>query len=294
MRYDFDSRHGNIFTPRFNYKWTPNLNNTIRLSTGTGYRVVNLFTEDHTAATGAREVIVKGTLAPETSYNANLNYQKFINTKFGFINFDMSVFYTYFTNKIVPDYETNSNQIIYENLDGYAVSNGVSFDMDVNFSIPLNIKIGGTFMDVYQMNKNELGNLIKEEQLLTESVSGTYSVSYTFNKPKIKIDYSGNLYGPMKLPLVENDTRPGDSDWYSIQNIQITKTFKKGWEVYFGLKNLLDFTPPVYSILRANDPFDKNVNDPVKNPHNYTFDPTYVYAANQGIRGFFGVRYTLK
>lgn len=294
MRYDFDSRHGNIFTPRFNYKWTPNLNNTIRLSTGTGYRVVNLFTEDHAAATGAREVIVKGTLAPETSYNANLNYQKFINTKFGFINFDMSVFYTYFTNKIVPDYETNSNQIIYENLDGYAVSNGVSFDMDVNFSIPLNIKIGGTFMDVYQMNKNELGNLIKEEQLLTESVSGTYSVSYTFNKPKIKIDYSGNLYGPMKLPLVENDTRPGDSDWYSIQNIQVTKTFKKGWEVYFGLKNLLNFTPPVYSILRANDPFDKNVNDPVKNPHNYTFDPTYVYAANQGIRGFFGVRYTLK
>lgn len=223
-----------------------------------------------------------------------MNYQKYINTKFGFINFDVSAFYTYFSNKIVPDYETNPQQIIYQNLDGYAVSKGVSFDMDINFAIPLNIKIGGTLMDVYQMNRNEAGQLEREEQMLTENVSGTYSASYTFTKSNIKIDYSGNLYGPMKLPLVENDTRPPYSKWYSIQNIQLTKTFKKGWEIYGGLKNILNFTPPVYSILRANDPFDKNVNDPVKNPNNYTFDPTYVYAANQGIRGFFGVRYTLK
>lgn len=293
LRYDYDSRHGDIFTPRFNYKWSPNDNNTIRLSTGTGYRVVNLFTEDHAATTGAREVVIKGTLNPETSYNANLNYQKFINTKFGFINFDVTAFYTHFTNKIIPDYETNVQQIIYENIDGYAVSRGVSFDLNVNFSVPLNIKVGATFMDVYEMNRNELGELEREDQLLTENVSGTYSVGYEFQKIKLKIDYSGNLYGPMKLPLVENDFRPEYSDWYSIQNIQVTKTFKKGWEVYGGVKNLLDFTPPKYSILRSNDPFDKNVNSP-DNPNGYTFDPTYVYAANQGIRGFFGVRYTFK
>ncbi len=292
-RYDYDNRHGDIFTPRFNYKWSPNENNIIRLSTGTGYRVVNLFTEDHAAATGAREVVIKGTLNPETSYNGNLNYQRFINTKFGFINFDASVFYTYFTNKITPDYETNTQQIIYENIDGHAVSQGASFDLNINFSIPLNIKLGATFIDVYEINKDENGDLKKERQLLTEKVSGTYSVTYKFNKPKIKIDYSGNLYGPMKLPIVENDVRAEYSDWYSIQNIQITKTFKKNWEVYGGVKNILNFTPPDNSILRANDPFDKNVDSP-DNPNGYTFDPAYVYTTFQGIRGFFGVRYTLK
>lgn len=292
-RYDYDSRHGSIFTPRFNYKWSPNDRNTVRLSAGTGYRVVNLFTEDHAAATGAREVVINGTLDPETSYNANLNYQRFINTKFGFINFDASVFYTYFTNKISPDYETNPLQIIYENIDGYAVSQGASFDLGINFSIPLDIKVGATFIDVYEMNNDVNGNLRREKQLLTENISGTYSVSYSFDQPKIKIDYSGNLYGPMKLPLVENDVRAEYSDWYSIQNIQITKTFKKNWEIYGGVKNLLDFTPPSNSILRANDPFDKNINSP-DNPNGYTFDPTYVYAPFQGIRGFFGVRYTLK
>jgi len=30
------------------------------------------------------------------------------------------------------------------------------------------------------------------------------------------------------------------------------------------------------------------------NPNALTFDPSYVYAPNQGIRGFLGVRYTFK
>lgn len=293
VRYDYDSRHGNIVTPRANYKWTPNDHNSIRVSFGTGYRVVNLFTEDHAATTGARDVIIKGDLNPERSYNANVHYQKFVNTKFGFINFNTSVFYTYFTNKITPDYETNTDQIIYENLNGYAVSQGLSFNTTLNFTIPLNVKFGGTFLDVYEMNRNEKGELVRQEQLLTEKFSGTFSVSYDIYKYHMKIDYSGNLIGPMKLPLVENDFRPQYSDWYSIQNIQITKTFKRGWEIYGGVKNLLNFTPPAYAILRPEDPFDKNVDSP-DNPYGYTFDPTYVYALNQGIRGFLGVRYSMK
>ncbi len=294
LRYDYDSRHGDIITPRANYKWMPNENNIVRFSFGTGYRVVNVFTEDHAAATGARDVIIANDLQPEQSYNGNLHYQKFINTSFGFINFDASAFYTYFSNKINPDYETNDRQIIYENLTGYAVSQGLSFNTTWNFTSPLKIKLGGTFLDVFQMEEDENGRLVKEQQLLTEKVSGTFSISYTFYKPNIKIDYSGNLYGPMKLPLIDNDPRPEYSDWYSIQNIQITKTFKKGWEIYGGVKNLLNFTPSANSILRAHDPFDKQVDDPADNPGGWVFDPAYVYTSFQGIRGFFGIRYTLK
>ncbi|TCN55417.1 hypothetical protein EV142_106106 [Flavobacterium circumlabens] len=55
-------------------------------------------------------------------------------------------------------------------------------------------------------------------------------------------------------------------------------------------------------ISRTEDPFDKNVqygtNGKVlvtpDNPYGLTFDTTYVYGANQGIRAFFGLRYTLK
>ncbi|MBV6485391.1 MAG: Vitamin B12 transporter BtuB [Flavobacteriales bacterium] len=290
IRLDHDSRHGYITTPRLNYKWSPTEYQHVRVSLGTGYRVVNLFTEDHAAVTGARTVELKNKLNPEKSYNGNIGYQKFINTNFGFINVDAIVFYTYFNNKIIPDYETNPDKIIYDNLDGYAVSQGMSFNASFDFKSPIKISLGATVLDVYQMNRNEFGVLKRNTQLLTEKISGTFGVSYKFLKSNIKIDYSGNLYGPMKLPLVENDFRPAYSPWYSIQNIQITKTFNKGWEIYGGIKNLLNFTPPKYSILRANDPFDKNVNSP-NNPNGYTFDPTYVYASNQGIRAFIGVRY---
>lgn len=86
-------------------------------------------------------------------------------------------------------------------------------------------------------NSDENGNLVKQEQLLTEKVSGIYTVSYTFYKTDITVDYSGNLYGPMRLPLLENDFRAQYSSWYSIQNIQLTKKFKKKWEIYGGVKN---------------------------------------------------------
>lgn len=74
MRYDHNSRHGNIWTPRFAYKCMPNEKNTFRINAGTGFRVVNLFTEDHAVLTGAREVVINGELEPERSINANLNY----------------------------------------------------------------------------------------------------------------------------------------------------------------------------------------------------------------------------
>jgi outer membrane receptor for ferrienterochelin and colicins len=43
-----------------------NDNNIIR-NAGTGFRVVNLFTEDHAALTGAREIIIANNLKPEQS-----------------------------------------------------------------------------------------------------------------------------------------------------------------------------------------------------------------------------------
>ena len=73
VRYDHNSVHGAIFSPRLNYKWTAhNKQTVVRLSAGNGYRVANVFTEDHAALTGARQVIFTESLKPETSWNTNL------------------------------------------------------------------------------------------------------------------------------------------------------------------------------------------------------------------------------
>lgn len=297
-RYDYNSRHGSIFTPRMAYKIKLNQTDVIRLNIGRGFRIVNLFTEDHAALTGSREVVVKEALKPEQSWNANINFVKKIVTGNSFIGFDASVFYTYFTNRILPDYDTNPNQIIYDNLNGYAVSKGISLNLDFNFPFPLKIIAGGTLMDNYQTE-----NGIRFRPVLTEKVTGIWSVSYEFAKSGISFDYTGNIYGPMRLPLLsEDDPRAPVSPVWSLQNIQMTKKFSTGLEIYGGVKNLLNFTPPANSIARSFDPFDKDVsfdsNGQVLatpgNPNRLTFDPSYVFAPNQGIRIFAGFRYTFR
>jgi len=302
FRYDYNSVHGNIFTPRVAYKWSINENNILRLNAGTGFRVVNIFTEDHAALTGARTVKVTGKLKPEKTYNVNLNFLKKMYSANGtFFGIEASAFYTYFNNRIIGDFDTNPNEIIYDNLDGYAVSKGFSANMDLTLTNGLKFIFGGTYQDVATYE-----NGLKKQQILTEKFSGNWAASYKVNPLNLTIDYTGNIYSPMRLPLLsDTDPRREYSPVWSIQNIQLTFGGFKNIEIYGGIKNLLNWTPNKgnpFIIARTNDPFDKNVehnaNGSIKvtpeNPYGLTFDPTYVYGPNQNIRGFLGVRLTIK
>ncbi|MBC7614502.1 MAG: TonB-dependent receptor [Pedobacter sp.] len=300
-RYDYNSVHGHIFTPRLAYKWALNENNIIRFNAGTGFRVVNIFTEDHAALTGAREIVIQNELKPERTYNVNLNYLKKVHLNNGsFLGLDFSGFYTYFNNRIIGDFDSNPNQIIYDNLNGYAVSKGLTANIDLAFSSGVKITTGLTYQDV-----GFVENGIKQQQILTEKFSGTWAVSYKLNKLHLGIDYTGNVYSPMRLPLLgAMDPRRPFSPVWSIQNIQFVYDGFKRIELYGGVKNLLNFTPnkgTPFIIAGANDPFDKNVQFDAagqvratpSNPYGLSFDPNYVYAPNQGIRAFFGVRLTI-
>ncbi len=301
LRYDYDSRHGNILTPRAAYRWKITDNDIIRVNTGTGFRVVNLFTEDHAALTGSRDVIIAEELEPEQSVNVNLNYLKKIYATNGtYIGLDASLFYTRFSNQIIPDYDTNVNQIIYDNLDGKSVSQGVSANLDMVLPNGLKILLGATYQDVTNTE-----NGVTQQQILTERFMGTWNISYTLRSLDLTIDYTGNVYGPMRLPLLgELDPRSEFSPTWSIQNIQFTYKGWENFEIYGGVKNLLDWTPNrgnPFIIARANDPFDRNVQfdnqgnviPTADNPNALTFDANYVFGPNQGIRGFLGLRYTV-
>jgi len=291
VRYDRHNEHGNIFSPRVSVKLSPNKTNTFRLSTGNGFRVVNLFTEDHAALTGARDVIIKNELKPEQSWNVNLNYATNIQHRGGYIGFDVSAFYTYFTNKIIGDFQTDPDLIIYDNLNGYAISKGFTINTDIAFTNSLKFIAGVTLMDVYQVQKDDAGKKAKVPQMFAPFVSGTYAISYAVDRLGLTFDLTGRINGPMQLPVVPNDFRPSESPWFTIMNFQAGKKLNNGFEFYAGVKNILNFVPE-NPLLRPFDPFDKNVT--VNNPQGYTFDTTYNYAPVQGIKGFAGIRYTIQ
>jgi outer membrane receptor for ferrienterochelin and colicins len=281
MRYDHHNHHGNILSPRLSFKYAPNKNNTFRLSTGNGFRVVNLFTEDHAALTGARSVIIENELKPEQSWNVNLNYATNVVHTAGYLGLDASVFYTYFTNKIVGDFFTDPDLIIYDNLDGHAISKGITINTDIAFTNSLKIIAGVTLMDVYQVEVQN-GEERKIPQLFAPKVSGTYAISYYIDRIGLALDLTGRFNGPMKLPVGPRDIdpRPDMSPWFTIMNVQASKTFTNGFEVYAGVKNVLDFFPE-NPLLEPENPFGKN------------FDTSYNYASIQGAKGFLGVRWTV-
>ena len=299
LRYDYNSIHGSILTPRFNYKWSnEDQTSTLRLSMGSGYRVAQIFTEDHAALTGARDVLFSEDLDPERSWNINLNYVYKMYLKKGHIlEFDSSVFRTDFSNKIVPDYDQNPNQIVYGNLNGTSVSQGISMNFNALFQGGLRINLGATYIDSYLEEEG-----VKTTPYLTERFQGVWKIEQKFRATNLTVDLTGSITGPLRLPLLGDlDPRAPYSPTFSIVNLQITKGWNNRTEFYGGVKNLLNFTPPSNSIARAFDPFDRDVEFDVLgnaqpspgNPNALTFDPTYVYASNQGVRFFLGLRWKL-
>ena len=152
IRFDYNKTHGPIITPRFALKWNDKLN-ILRLNIGKGFRIVNVFSEEHAAMTGAREVIISENLKPEQSWNANLNFNRKVILTNGFLGIDASAFYTYFSNKIIPNYDV-ADKIIYKNLDGFLVSKGLNLNLDLNMANGLKVIGGITYLDV---KKNENG-----------------------------------------------------------------------------------------------------------------------------------------
>ncbi len=281
MRFDYHKDHGVVFSPRLNVKRELSDFTTFRANFGTGFRLVNLFTEDHAALTGARQVLIAEELQPEESYNLtlSLNHLYILGNSNGSLNADM--FYTYFSNKIIPDYETDENLIIYDNLNGYGITRGFSVSIEHQFDFPVVARLGATIQDVYEIDKDKEGNKIKERQVFAPIFSGTFSISYKVKKWNTSLDYTGRIVGPQKLPAYEPPfDRPEQSPWYSVQNLQITKTFNEAIEVYGGVKNLLNYTQPS-PLINPQNPFSDS------------FDTAYAYGPLQTRRIYIGLRLSI-
>ncbi|OYU84623.1 MAG: TonB-dependent receptor [Flavobacterium sp. BFFFF2] len=297
MRLDYHSAHGYIYTPRMAIKWKPSPLSVLRWNIGTGFRVVNVFSEDHQALSGGRTVTFEGTLKPETSYNTHLNYLLKKQTSIGLFVWENALWYTYFTHRIQADYDSNPNLIIYSNANGYNQIQGCSSQLDWISTWGLKATVSISFYDATMQQNNE-----RKRPLFSEKYNGTWNLTYTNQKGNWTIDYNGSLVGPMRLPLLSaTDPRRSESLPYSIQNIQMTYRPYENWEIYGGIKNLLNWTPAKenpFLIARSNDPFDQQVQWNAQgqimaapnNPYGLSFDPTYAYAPNQGARVFIGCR----
>lgn len=281
VRVDHHKNHGLIVSPRLSVKKDFGSYTAFRLNYGTGFRQVHLFTEDHAFVSGSRDVLILEDLQPERSHNLTFNFNHTY-TQAGFGNFDVDLFYTYFSNKIIPDFDTDPDLIIYENLDGYGITRGASVSINHQFKIPLRMRLGATYMDVFEMSEDSLGNDTRVDQVFAPKIHGVFDLAYQWKKLGLSFNYNGRVMGPQRLPeFGEEYDLPSRSPWYTIQNVQITKTFKSSpLELYLGVKNLFNYTQPSPLI------------DP-GNPYGDNFDTSYAYGPLQVRRFMLGLRWSI-
>lgn len=302
--------HNNIVhSPRIAFKYMPNSQNIFRASVGTGYRVVNIFNEDHRALSGQFQAKYGEQLKPEKSISGTLDYEGRTATENIGLTYNIGTYYTRFLNKIYPVRDNAQRTLIYFNVDGkeYAQSVGASLDVALNFSFPLRITGGVSYNQsrLFEYERNEEGTkkggtIAPRDFEFSPRWMGVYAVSYDFGK-KLTVDVTGDWKGKMLLPTQgevvltddsgavigkETDPRPEYSPAFTKMNMQLTYKLDK-LQIYGGIKNLLDYKPK-YALVNTSDPF----NDKADTFGSLQFDTEYNYTPQQGRTGFLGLRYS--
>lgn len=290
MRVDYYNSHGLIPSPRISAKYQITPYTSARLNTGTGFKVVNLFTEDHAFVSGQRQVFIREGLNPETAYNVstNLTHTYLLGDMVGTL--DVDVFYTHFFNQINPSYE-EEQFIIYENLDGYSYTRGVAAMVNHSFSFPLSVQLSATWQQVREVNTGGSRPLEFAADYLM-----TLNASYEIGKWGLTLASNTRLTGPMQMPEVYDlgedgeplqDPRPLRSEPFLVQNVQVTKQLGKQVEVYGGYTNVFNEQPAYSPLAGFNDP---------NNPTGFSpfFDTAYTSAPWHEPEVYVGLRLSTK
>ena len=289
LRVDHYSSHGLIPSPRLSTKWKVGDWTTLRSNFGTGFRVVNLFTEDHAFVTGQREVQIVEELKPERSANASLNLNHIFTLGESQGMFDVDAFYSYFYNKIIPNYD-EPGQIIYANSPGYVISRGIGFNWNQEFMMPLSYSIGFNYQKVTE-TRDEVTRDVEFSPLW----SSVFTANYSWKAQKITFGYTLRVTGPMALPEVYDLNAVGDpvsnpratrSEPFAFQNIQINKQFSEQFSLYGGIQNLFNYIQKQSPLVGYNDP-----NSPIGfSPY---FDTSYAYSPIHGREFYLGIKWQL-
>lgn len=264
LRLDHHTEHGVVTAPRLSAKYGPSDRTTLRASGGTGFRVVNVFTEDHAALTGSREVVFTEDLAPERSRSITVSGEHILPFGANPLTVTVDGFYTRFSNKIIPDYDQDPNLIVYENLDGVSVTRGFSMGLDQNFTaLPIRYDASFTLMDVFTEEEGA-----RRAVAYAPDYTGTAGLTYQWREVGLDVEYGANLVGPKRMPdsYVEDFGRARWSPIYTTHDLKLTKKFSSvngpsgfGVEAYLSVENLFDYrqgSPLVDAAQPFSDRFD--------------------------------------
>lgn len=280
VRGDQHNQFGFQFTPRTLLKYDIAPKTIVRANVGTGWRTVNLFSENIGLLVSSRDIVFLEELQPEKAVNLGINLTQKFETKNNNLSgyFSADFYRTEFQNQIFPDYDSDPTKAIIQNFTGTSISNGFQSELYLKIYRRFELKMGYNFLDVYR----EIGEI---KQLLPFNPMHKFITTFSY-KPltnKFHFDMNVHWYGEQRLPDTKSNPiefqRLDFSQPYTIVNAQFTYIFKK-IEVYAGCENIFDFRQR-QPIISWQDPFS---------PY---FDTSSVWGPTRGREAYVGVRFKL-
>jgi hypothetical protein len=284
IRNDYNSLFGNQFTPKLNMKWTITEGLYLRVSSGRGFRVANLFTDNSQMFISSRKVVFSGKISPEISWNsgAALSFDFKIAGRPAFISGEY--YRTDFVNQVLCDLD-DAQRILFYNLKGLSFSNAGQLEFSMFPVKRLEARIIAKYQDVRATYQ---GRLLTVPYVPV--FRGLLNLEYILPRKKNpdekawSFDATLQLIGSSRIPQtfdpqtsLPNAVR---SPWFVQLYAQITRKIGK-WELYVGGENLTDY--------RQKTP----VIDP-QNPYGSKFDASQVWGPIFGAMVYGGFRYNLK
>lgn len=279
IRADHHNTFGWYVTPRVLVKYMATENTDLRASFGTGWRTVNLFSENINLLTSNRDLVFAEKLNPEKSINFGVNAtQKWIWKSTDFVA-TLDYYHTAFQNQFFPDYDTDSRKAIIANFTQPSVSNGFQAELSANTNQQLNLRFAYNYLDV-----SRTINGIKKALPYNAKHRFLAVASLHSQKPLWQIDANMHWYGEQRLPdsggLPVEYQQAATSKSYATLSLQYTQIFNS-IEVFGGCENIFDF--------RQQRPIVG-----YQNPFGQYFDTTFVWGPTRGREFYIGARFRLK
>lgn len=275
LRIDYHNKYNLVVTPRLLFRYQPEDEIVFRFSAGTGFRTVNLFSENPTILASSRNIVITGSLDPEKTFNAGADILYYFNIGKAGGSLNVDFYRTVFSNKIIPDYDTDPSKVIFANLNGKAYSNVLQAESNLSLFRGFDVKLAYKLIDLkYEKNG------AMTEQPFNSKHRFLSTLSYSPVSKSWSASAGVQWFGEQRLPSTLTNPvqyqRPDKSEPYTIINAQFNKNFKY-IELYAGIENILNFTQS-NPIISSDDPFG---------PY---FDTSYIWGPTKGREFYFGFR----
>ena len=283
LRFDNHNQIGSFITPRIHFRYNPLENFVLRISSGSGRKIANIFAENQRMF-GTNRIInllqngsgVYG-LDPELAWNYGLSILRSFRFLGGDFELVADYYITNFKNQILIDWE-ESNKISFYNLEGKSSSKSLQLGLD--FSYREFLTLSAAYKNYIIKSNYNSGYLSKPLQPRNIIFFNTGLESTINNGSQWKWDLTINFIGDQRLVKTIRDPENLSSPKYNLLNSQITRVFSSKFEIYLGGENIGNYKQ-LNPIISSENPFSPN------------FDSSQIYAPIFGRMIYSGLRLKL-